>query len=58
MEINYTVKNDKQTINQLLQSELKISSRLLFKLIKMHRILLNFNRYVEEIINILYNFQY
>ena len=41
MEINYTVKNDKQTINQILQSELKISSRLLFKLIKMHRILLN-----------------
>ena len=41
MEINYTIKNDKQTINQLLQSELKISSRLLFKLIKMHRILLN-----------------
>ena len=42
MKLEYKVKNDKITINQILQNELKISSRLLFKLIKNNRILLKF----------------
>lgn len=41
MELNYTIKIDNQAINQILQSELKISSRLLYKLIKMQKISLN-----------------
>lgn len=41
MEIKYKIKNNCKTINQILQSELKISSRLLYKLIKMQKILLN-----------------
>ena len=41
MEIKYEIKNNCKTINQILQTELKISSRLLYKLIKMQKILLN-----------------
>lgn len=43
MEIKHIVKNNKLTINQILQNELNISSRLLYKLIKNNRILLNGN---------------
>lgn len=42
MELKYTVKN-KQVINQILQKELNISSRLLYKLIRQNKILLNNN---------------
>ena len=38
MEINYEIKNNTQTINSTLQNELKISSRLLYKLIKLNKI--------------------
>lgn len=41
MEINYEIKNNTQTINNTLQNELKISSRLLYKLIKLNKIELN-----------------
>ena len=41
MEINYEIKNNTQTINSILQNELKISSRLLYKLIKLNKIELN-----------------
>ena len=41
MEINYKIKNNTQTINSTLQNELKISSRLLYKLIKLNKIELN-----------------
>ena len=41
MEINYEIKNNTQTINSTLQNELKISSRLLYKLIKLNKIGLN-----------------
>lgn len=41
MELKYIVKSNKFNINQILQNELKISSRLLYKLIKMQKILLN-----------------
>ena len=41
MKLKYIVKNNKLTINQILQNELSISSRLLYKLIKNERILLN-----------------
>ena len=41
MEINYEIKNNTQTINSILQNELKISSRLLYKLIKLNKIKLN-----------------
>ena len=41
MEINYEIKNNTQTINSTLQNELKISSRLLYKLIKLNKIELN-----------------
>mgnify|MGYP002765161657 FL=1 len=41
MEINYEIKNNAQTINSTLQNELKISSRLLYKLIKLNKIELN-----------------
>ena len=41
MEINYEIKNNTQTINSILQTELKISSRLLYKLIKLNKIELN-----------------
>lgn len=41
MEINYEIKNNTQTINSILQTELKISSRLLYKLIKLNKIKLN-----------------
>lgn len=41
MELKYIVKNNKLNINQILQNELNISSRLLFKLIKNNQILLN-----------------
>ena len=40
MKLKYTVKN-KTTINQILQNELKISSRLLHKLINLGKITLN-----------------
>lgn len=43
MEINYEIKNNTQTINSTLQNELKISSRLLYKLIKLNKIELNHN---------------
>lgn len=41
MKLTYQVKTNEQTINQILQNELQISSRLLYKLIKMQKILLN-----------------
>ena len=41
MEINYEIKNNTQTINSILQNELKVSSRLLYKLIKLNKIELN-----------------
>lgn len=41
MEINYEIKNNTQTINSILQNELKISSKLLYKLIKLNKIELN-----------------
>ena len=41
MEISYEIKNNTQTINSTLQNELKISSRLLYKLIKLNKIELN-----------------
>ena len=41
MEIKYEIKNNTQTINSILQNELKISSRLLYKLIKLNKIELN-----------------
>lgn len=41
MEINYEIKNNTQTINSILQKELKVSSRLLYKLIKLNKIELN-----------------
>lgn len=41
MKINYEIKNNTQTINNTLQNELKISSRLLYKLIKLNKIELN-----------------
>ena len=43
MKLEYTIKNNKLNINQILQNELNISSRLLYKLIKNERILLNGN---------------
>jgi 23S rRNA pseudouridine1911/1915/1917 synthase len=43
MKIEYKIENNKITINQILQNELKISSRLLFKLIKNNKISLNEN---------------
>lgn len=45
MEINYEIKNNTQTINSILQNELKISSRLLYKLIKLNKIELNHKPY-------------
>lgn len=41
MKINYEIKNNTQTINSILQNELKVSSRLLYKLIKLNKIELN-----------------
>lgn len=41
MKLEYKVKNDQQTINQILQNKLNISSRLLYKLVKSNKILLN-----------------
>lgn len=41
MKLKYIIENDKTSINQILQSELNISSRLLFKLIKNNKIFLN-----------------
>lgn len=41
MKLEYIMKNSKLTINQILQNELNVSSRLLYKLIKNKRILLN-----------------
>ena len=41
MELNYTINNNKQTLNSILQTELKISARLLYKLIKLNKIELN-----------------
>ena len=41
MKLIYQIKTTHKTINQILQTKLKISSRLLYKLIKMQKILLN-----------------
>ncbi len=41
MKIKYQVQNNQQTINQILQNDLKISSRLLYKLIKLQKITIN-----------------
>ena len=41
MKLKYKIKNDNQTINNILQNELKISSRLLYKLINMQKIYIN-----------------
>lgn len=41
MKLNYEVHKNKFTINQILQNELKISTRLLYKLIKNNNVFLN-----------------
>ena len=41
MKLEYTVKNNEFTINQILKNELQISSRLLYKLIRLKKIFLN-----------------
>ena len=41
MIIKYNVKDSKKNINDILLTELKISNRLLYKLIKSNRIYLN-----------------
>lgn len=43
MRLEYIIKNSNSNINNILQKELNISSRLLYKLIKNQRILLNGN---------------
>lgn len=43
MNLQYTVKSKNLSINQILQNELNISSRLLYKLIKNNKIFLNGN---------------
>lgn len=43
MKLEYIIENNKSNINQILQNKLSISSRLLYKLIKSQRILLNGN---------------
>lgn len=43
MKLEYIIENNKSNINQILQNELSISSRLLYKLIKSQQILLNGN---------------
>lgn len=43
MKLEYIIKNDKSTINQILQNDLNISSRLLYKLIRTNHIFLNGN---------------
>ena len=43
MKLNYTIKTNNSTINQILQNELKISSKLLHKLITKNKITLNNN---------------
>lgn len=43
MKLEYTIENNKSKINQILQNELNISSRLLYKLIKKQQIFLNGN---------------
>lgn len=43
MQLKYIVKNNEFNINQILQNELNISSRLLYKLIKSNKVLLNDN---------------
>ena len=48
MEINYEIKNNTLTINSLLQNELKVSSRLLYKLIKLNKIKLNHHHVTHE----------
>ena len=41
MELKYKVENENLTINQILQNNLKVSSRLLYKLVKNNCIFLN-----------------
>lgn len=41
MKLRYTIKNDNESINQILQNKLNISSRLLYKLIKNNLIYIN-----------------
>lgn len=43
MKLKYIIKNNNLTINQILQNELNISSRLLYKLIRENHIFLNGN---------------
>lgn len=43
MQLKYIVKNNELNINQILQNKLNISSRLLYKLIKSNKVLLNGN---------------
>lgn len=43
MKLEYKVRSNKETINQILQNELNISSRLLYKLIKNNIIMINGN---------------
>lgn len=43
MQLKYIVKNNELNINQILQNKLNISSRLLYKLIKNNKVLLNGN---------------
>ena len=43
MQLKYIIKNNELNINQILQNEINISSRLLYKLTKNERILLNGN---------------
>ena len=41
MELKYKVENENLTINQILQNNLKVSSRLLYKIVKNNCIFLN-----------------
>lgn len=43
MKLKYIIKNNKSTINQILQNDLSISSRLLYRLIRGNHIFLNGN---------------
>ncbi len=45
MNLEYQIEDENKTINNILQNELKISSRLLYKLINMQKIYINNNPY-------------
>lgn len=64
MKLEYTVKNNEFTINQILKNELQISSRLLYKLIRLKKIFLNdilcdtrIKVFKDDIISIDFNYE-